>query len=386
MPTPEQSVAVVGGGVIGLSCAICLAQRGIKIQLCAKHADLDLDAACYDMRTYALSQASVRLLEVADVMPLITRYSNFEALEVWDADGGRIHFDASDVGAARLGIIVEHKYLINALWQRVKQLDAIRSIDTRIVSTNTLKDGTIDIRLENGEQLPVSLVIGADGIHSQIRRLMNTQWRVQDYRQTAFAYVVQTTEEHRYTGWQRFSSNGVIALLPLADKVCAVVWSCPNSVAQQIDKQDVEYLVKLSGKEIENRLGELSPLSAVSSFELRGGYVNQYVAPGMMLIGDAAHNIHPMAGQGANLGFADLNMLLQLLDDSRCKRLNYPLLRRYERAVKGRNQCMKLGLEGLLHLYSNQSPLWAYMRAGGLRLINDMPTVKNFFIRTAGGI
>ncbi len=385
----DQSVAVIGGGVIGLSCAICLAQRNIKVQLCAKQPEAsDLDTQHYDARTYALSQASVALLEAAQVMPLITRYSNFEALEVWDTGGGRIHFDASDIGATRLGIIVEHKYLINALWQRIEQLNSIQHGSMQIVSAHISKDGVLDTKLngDGDEHRQFSLIIGADGVQSQIRQLMNVRWSVQDYQQTAFAYIVRTTENHRFTGWQRFSSNGVLAFLPLADRVCAVVWSCPNALARQIAELDTEELMSRTSREMEERFGELSAMSEICAFELRGGYVDRYVAPGMLLIGDAAHNIHPLAGQGANLGFADLNVLLGLLDSSPSMKLNYPLLRRYERMVKGNNQCMKIGLESLLWIFSDYSPLCTYVRTSGLRLVNQMPTLKNFFLRRAGSI
>ena len=248
------------------------------------------------------------------------------------------------------------------------------------------KDGVLDAKLsgDDDEHRQFSLIIGADGANSQIRRLMNTQWSVQDYQQTAFAYVVQTTESHQFTGWQRFSSNGVLAFLPLADKVCAVVWSCPNALVHQITELDTEDLINRTSQEMEGRFGRLSPMSEICAFELRGGHVDQYVAPGMLLIGDAAHNIHPLAGQGANLGLADLNVLLDLLDSSPSMKLNYPLLRRYQRIVKGNNQCMKIGLETLLWLFSNHSPLCTYMRASGLRLFNETPTLKNFLMRRAG--
>ena len=133
---------------------------------------------------------------------------------------GSIHFDASDIGATRLGIIVEHKYLINALWQRIEQLNSIQYGNMQIVSAHMSKDGVLDAKVSDDEEehRQFSLIIGADGVRSQIRRLMNVRWSVQDYRQTAFAYVVRTTENHQFTGWQRFSSNGVLAFLPLADQ------------------------------------------------------------------------------------------------------------------------------------------------------------------------
>ncbi|MBC6413516.1 MAG: FAD-dependent monooxygenase [Chromatiales bacterium] len=385
MQQSNQTVAVVGGGVIGLSCAICLAQLNISVQLFARRPDADIDTVSYDARTYALSQASVDLLKAAGVTPLLSRYSDFEALEVWDANSsGRIHFDASDMGAQRLGIILEHKCLIDALWQRINQLGSIHCSDTQIISANVSKGGIVEAELQSGEQRQFSLVIGADGIHSRVRRLMGVKWFVKDYQQTAFAYIVQTAKDHKMTGWQRFSANGVLAFLPLADRVCAVVWSYPNSSALRIAELNNEDLIKITEQEIEGCLGELSLLSSVASVELRGGYVDRYVIPGMMLIGDAAHNIHPLAGQGANLGYADLAVLLRLLDE-RNGRLSYPLLRRYERTVKGYNQCMKVGLEYLLWLFFNQSPMWIYARTGGLHLVNRMPTLKNFFIRQAGG-
>ena len=387
MRKSKQTVAVVGGGVIGLSCAICLARHGINVQLFAKQPPSDLDLTSYDARTYALNLTSINLLETMNVMPLIARYSNFETLKVWDANSdGHVSFDASDIGVARLGVIVEHKCLLDALWQHINQLNIIDCIDAQIISAHVSTDGIVEAELHNGERRQLSLIIGADGIHSRIRQLMNVQWVTQNYQQTAFAYIVRTTKDHQAAGWQQFSANGILAFLPLAHRICSIVWSCPNSSKHRLSSLSAEDLMKITSQEIAELFGELSLLSSVSSFELRGGYVNQYVVPGMMLIGDAAHNIHPLAGQGANLGFADLTVLLDLLANSQSKRLSYPLLRRYQRTVKGRNQCMKIGLEGLLWLFSNQSPLWIYARTGGLRIVDKMPTLKKFFIHQAGGV
>lgn len=386
MDNTGRQIAIIGGGVIGLSCAISLAQRNMPILLIAKR---DLLATItdeqYDARSYALSLSSIALLDQIGITPMIKRYNNFEALEVWDErSDGRIHFDATDVGTERLGIIVEHQCLINALWQRLEQL-AIQPISASLQSATIAEQGKcVQLCLDDGEQFDIALLIGADGFHSRVRQLMNVLWQVRDYQQTAFSCVVRTTVDHQLTGWQRFTNHGVIAFLPLAEKTCAVVWSCSNALASKIAVLSPTDFLERASLEIGKHFGELSLVSHLASFPLRGGQVNQYVNSNMALIGDAAHSIHPLAGQGANLGFADLTNLLNILDHSRLDYFNSAMLKRYQRTIKGTNLVMKQGLETLLWLFASDIGLVTQARATGLNCLNTMTSLKKFFMRHAG--
>lgn len=387
----KQSITVAGGGVIGLACAAGLAQRNIPVLLITTDAVQSLSSEeGYDARSYALSLNSLALLEEIEVMPLVTRYTDFEALEVWDAQSsGHIRFDAADIGSKRLGIVIEHRQLLSALQQRLKQLK-IEPIGAQLKSATVSKYGScVSLNLDNGQQLDTSLLIGADGFNSSVRTLMNSRWQVQDYRQTAFSCAAYTTTDHQMTGWQQFSKHGVVAFLPLAEKACTIVWSCPATLASELKLLAPPDLLQRVGSEISKHFENLSLASPVASFPLRGGQVDQYTKPGMVLIGDAAHSVHPLAGQGANLGFTDLSVLLNILDHSRLDYFNAAMLKRYQRTVKGTNHLMKSGLEMLLWLFANDkadsvSYVLSRVRAVGLNHLDTMPDIKKFFMKYAG--
>ena len=385
----RQSIAVVGGGVVGLACAAGLAQRNIPVFLITDAVpDLGPEEG-YDARSYALSLNSLALLEKIELLPLIARDTDFEALEVWDAESqGRIRFNAADIGVKRLGIVVEHRQLVSALRQRLKQLK-VKFVNTSLESA-TAKDGRgVHLNLDNGQQLDVGLLIGADGFHSSVRDMMNVEWRVRDYHQIAFCCAVHTTTHHQMTGWQCFSKNGIVAFLPLAEKTCTIVWSCPTALASELKLLSTADFLQRAKEEMGNRFEDLSLASRLASFPLRGGQVDRYTTSGMVLIGDAAHSIHPMAGQGANLGFADLNVLLDILDHSRLGYFSDAMLKRYQRAVKGPNHLMKTSLEMLLWLFANgqtenRACVLRRVRAAGLNRVNTMPSIKKIFMKCAG--
>ena len=387
----ELPVAVVGGGVIGLACAARLALDGRRVLLFAARPPRVPDDAvsdnAYEPRTYALSGASCAFLDDIGALAPLARSSRFRALEVWDAEGGgHIHFSAAELGVSHLGIVVEHGRLLQSLFARLDGLAQVERVDAQPVAVETdARTGRRRI-FTGADERDVDLVVGADGVQSRVREWMGVAWRRRDYRQTALAAVVRTAQSHRSTCWQCFSRDGVVAFLPLAGKVCAVVWSCPRERAQELLRAGAAFFEPQLERAFGERLGAIELLSDIASFPLHGGIVDDYVKPGFALVGDAAHSVHPLAGQGANLGFADLAALFGALAQSRGGDFSWPVLRRYQRSVKARNQWMKGGLEALLWLFSQSGRAAVLARSAGLDGVGRIAPLKNFFMRRAGAV
>jgi len=385
----QPPVAVVGGGVIGLACAARLALDGRRVLLFAARPPRPPDAAAgdvYEPRTYALSAASCAFLQDIGVAPP-PRHCRFRAMEVWDAEGGgHIHFSAAEFGVPHLGMVVEHGPLVQALFARLDTLAQVERVEAQPLAVETdAATGRRRIFTGGGER-EVGLVIGADGAQSRVRDWMGAGWRRRDYRQTALAAIVHTAQPHRATCWQCFSGDGVVAFLPLAERVCAVVWSCSRARAEELLQNGAAFFEPQLERAFGARLGAIEMLSDIASFPLHGGIVDRYVKPGFALVGDAAHSVHPLAGQGANLGFADLAALFAALQQGRGDAFSWPVLRRYQRSVKARNQWMKGGLEALLWLFSRSQPALVSVRSAGLSGVGRIAPLKNFFMRRAGGV
>ena len=395
----ELPAAVVGGGVIGLACAAKLASERRRVLLFASRARDAADAdAAYAPRTYALNAAACAFLDSIGVLGLLARCRRFRALEAWDAEGGgRIRFDAADIGVSHLGLVVEHAHLLQALFTRLDTLAHVERIGARPLACEQAAAARPHgahrgrrIFFDAGER-DVEVIIGADGARSQVREWMGVGWRSRDYRQTALAAVVRTEIGHEDACWQRFSHDGIVAFLPLADRVCAVVWSCPSALADDLLSSHAAasgasaFFEARLERAFARRLGGVELVSEVASFPLHGGIAEDYVRPGFALVGDAAHNVHPLAGQGANLGFSDLAALFAAREQSRFAAFSWPVLRRYQRNVKARNWCMKTGLEGLLWLFSQPHRAVVAARSAGLDCSDRIAPLKNFFMRFAGG-
>lgn len=375
-------IAVIGGGVVGLACAIRLAMEEVSVLLVVGSGGRpepdDEEASAWDARTYALNHLSCHFLKQIGALPLIKRYGVFEAMDVWDMRGGRMHFSATDIGEARLGIVLEHTTLLSALWTRVQALSNIECVEKSIGSIEFAPQGrqTCHLRFDDDDCRDTGFVIGADGAHSAVRQQAGIEWEWRDYRQTAQAAVVKVENEHRRTCLQQFSSAGIAALLPLPGKTCAAIWSHARPTSADELEQ---FFSRQMG------LGQVEIISQLASLPLYGGMAKSFIAPYCLLVGDAAHNIHPMAGQGANLGFGDLFALFNALQQSPVKEFTWSVLRRYQRMTVANNRIMKGGIEGLLALSNRDDRLSAFLRHTVYDCVDRSVGLKKRFMRYAGG-
>ncbi len=382
-------VIVVGGGMVGAAQAAALGQAGFRVALIEVRQPPPFDpAADVDLRVSAISGGSQQFLASIKAWDAIARQriSAYESMQVWEQTGaGELSFSAADSGLASLGHIVENSLIIDALWQ---QLDTVEVICPARIAGLNLEESSAEIKLEEGRVLTSQLVIAADGGNSVTRELAGIGCYGWSYQQRGIVAHVQTQQPHQATAWQRFLPTGPLALLPLADGRCSIVWSASDALATELlDLDDAAFGQRLT-EALEGRLGEVSVTSQRAAFPLRMQQAEAYCAPRLALVGDAAHVIHPLAGQGVNLGFGDAAHLLDVLQQTRQAGRDlgeHRRLRRYERARKAEDALMATATDGLNRLYASDNPLIQLGRRQGSRLVNLLTPLKSALIQQAAG-
>jgi 2-octaprenylphenol hydroxylase len=379
--------------MVGLVLAKALADKDFNIAIIeASEHEPSWESKSLDLRVSAITRASQRILESLDVWPTMKtmRLSPFRDMHVWDATGdGVIHFDSADIGENCLGHIVENSVTRSALHQACKNLDNISWFQPAKPSEITQNDNKICLHLETGLQIEARLIVGADGGNSWVRKTAGIEVDSTDYKQTAVVATVKTQLTHKETAWQRFLPSGPLAFLPLNDGYSSIVWSTSPDQAEQLLSMDDSLFCKELSAAFDNKLGDIIETSTRATFPLRSQHAKQYVQNRLALVGDAAHTIHPLAGQGVNLGFADAASLAETLIDARQKKKDigsFEVLRRYERWRKGENLTMLTAMTGFKTLFGNENPLIKTVRNLGLNLTDSVTPVKNIIIRHAMGL
>ncbi len=397
----DVDVLVVGGGVVGAAMALALACRpapaavdpsglpGLRVALLERTPPAPFDPLGEaDLRVFAVNRASQRLFESLGVWPaMISRGVNpYQAMEVWDARSpGRIRFEAAEVGEPDLGHIVENRVIQWTLWEALEAA-GVEQICPAGLSWLQVMPGGVDAGLDDGRTVHAALVVGADGARSRVRSLAGIGLDSTRYGQRAVVANVSTGEHNQATAWQRFLPSGPLAFLPLADGRSSIVWSTePETAERLLALDDATFCAEL-GAAFEWRLGPVNATGPRASFALIGSQARHYVRPRIALVGDAAHTIHPLAGQGANLGFADVTALARVLW-SRPGRDPGDLrgLRTYERMRRGDNWLMMRAMEGFSTLFGSGLPPVEMARGLGLILADRLPAIKNGFLRRALG-
>jgi len=388
-------VIIVGGGMVGALLANALADSGLSIAMIDKNQPTTTwDASRFDCRVSAVTRASQRIFESVGVWGAIEkmRASPFREMHVWDATGnGVIHFDSADIGEPCLGHIIENSVIQSALMARLRQFNNITLFFGNKPLQLSNDDQFAQLQLENHGTLSGKLIVGADGANSWVRQAVGITVNTRDYRQTAVVTTVKTEKFHQETAWQRFTPTGPLAFLPLTDGYSSIVWSTtPEQAESLLAMTDQDFNVAL-GDAFEHKLGAIIESGELASFPLKSQHADNYVKHRIALVGDAAHTIHPLAGQGANLGFADAATLAEVLQDyandaSARDVGNYSALRRYERWRKGDNLAMLTTMSAFKTLFGNQQPLLSSLRNMGLNLLNNATPAKNLIIRHAMGL
>jgi 2-octaprenylphenol hydroxylase len=316
------------------------------------------------------------------------RVAPYREMQVWDAGGrGSIHFDSADLGEPDLGHIIENRVITRALAQRMAQLPNITVICPAAPARLRLRpDGSSELQLADGRRLAARLIVGADGAASWVREQAGIELELRHYGQRAVVATVKTERGHQDTAWQRFLPSGPLAFLPLPGGYSSIVWSTTPEQAGQLLAMTEEAFRQALAEAFEHKLGAITWAGPRAAFPLQGQHARAYVKPGLALVGDAAHTIHPLAGQGVNLGFADVACLAALL---RAAPTDNPgslkLLRRYERARRGDNQLTLEAMGVFKHLFGSDARWLADLRNAGLDLVDRWPVAKRFFMQQAMG-
>ena len=394
----DADLIIVGAGMVGSALALALQDTGLEILLVdggpLSVTPFDRNEA-FEPRVSALSAASQRVLERLGVWPGIAarRASAYGEMQVWDGAGtGHIHFSAASVHAENLGHIVENRVVQDALLERLHDSRIGLLANARLEQLRRSGDGWL-LKLEDGRELRAPLLVAADGANSAVRRLAGCATREWDYLHHAIVTSVRCAEPHRATAWQRFTDDGPLAFLPLAagddPHWCSIVWSCVPTEAERLMGLDDGAFCRELGKAFEQRLGAVLHADRRLCIPLRQRHAKRYVEDGLALIGDAAHSIHPLAGQGVNLGFLDVAVFAEVLQhaQARGERLaDERVLSRYERRRMPHNLAMMAAMEGFERLFQADPLPLRWLRNAGLNWVDGQPEAKALFVRQALGL
>ncbi len=389
MKTPAD-IAIVGAGMIGATAALALADAGFDCVLLAAQpvAPLTRDALT-DRFVLALNARSLALLDAVRVRAAIAPVDlhPFEAMCVWDGvRGGRLRFDAAELGVSALGWIAFQQAALDALHARIATHDRIRiEAPQRVTGLEVHADHAV-LRCASGLSISARLVIGADGQDSAVRALAGIGTTGHAYRQSAIVANVTHAIAHADTAWQVFLPEGPLAFLPLADGRSSIVWTTSEARARDLMAlDDAAFLAELH-RASDDVLGAFGATGPRAATPLVMAHAREYVAPRIVLVGDAAHRAHPLAGQGANVGCADLVSLIDVLSraQARGEDVGHPLvLARHARARRGEVTVMLAAFDGLNRLFSNASPTLAAARSWGLSQVDGAGGLKRWFARQA---
>ena len=385
-------VAVVGAGMVGSAMALGLARAGFRTALVEARVPEPWCAEDeVDLRVVALAASSVALLRRLGVWDAIAaaRVSPYRHMHVWDAgNGATLHFDAPAPVAAELGFIVENRLVQHALWQALADDGRVAlRCPAQVVATQIEGEARV-LQLDDGTRLAARLVIAADGAASPLRGLVGIATRGHDYAQRGVVAHVRTQRPHAATAWQRFLPGGPLALLPLADGRCSIVWSLPEAEALRVLALDDAAFCAELGAAFDFQLGPVLSTSPRAAFPLRLQLAERYLAPRFALLGDAAHQVHPLAGQGVNLGFRDVVELLDVLAAARDGQRDFAAdstLRRYARRRRSDNTLSAWGFDALGRVFDWQAEPLVLARGLGLRALDALAPLKRLLLDKAAG-
>jgi 2-octaprenylphenol hydroxylase len=394
MGTMETDVLIAGAGLAGCTLAGLLSRAGLTCVLVDPRpfpGSRPDDRA--DPRALAITPASENILKAIDVWRHIPaeRIGSFTRMQVWDSNGsGEVTFDSADICMPALGHIIEQPILQRALDGVIDYLPGVTVLGETAIAAFTAGDERVTAELAGGRLVEARLLVAADGTRSRTRELAGIHYPLHDYHQHAVACIADTALPHNNVARQRFLSDGPLAFLPMADPHrCGIVWSTSEARAGELMELPETEFNRALGDAFDLILGEIRKSESRRVFPLYRAQAEHYCQTRLVLIGDAAHCVHPLAGQGANLGLLDAAGLAEVIAEAGNRDRDiggWPVLRRYERWRKGENRLMMTVLEGFKYLFENRTTPVTVLRNTGMNLFNALPFIKEITMRRAMGL
>lgn len=387
----QRDVVVVGGGVVGAACALALSRAGLNVALVEAAAPTAWSAERPDLRVYAFAPDNAALLDALDVWAPVrdARVQAYRRMRVWDAAGGdELVFDADALGRIELGWIVEHGLLADRLWAALQRSPVEMRCPVRVEALEQ-EAGGVQLRLDDGSRIAARIAIAADGASSTLRTLAGIGVDAHDHAQRGVVAYIESERPHAATAWQRFLPTGPLALLPCADGRCSIVWTLPDDEATRVLSLDDDAFSRELTIASGARLGVLQVSSPRVAFPLRRQLSTTQQAGNVLVIGDAAHAVHPLAGQGVNLGLRDVSALREVIVDARDRRVDWhspQRLARWARMRRSENAVAAHAFDGINRVFSNDALPATLLRGRLLGLVGRLPPVAAALWRRAAGL
>ena len=381
-------VAVVGGGLVGKTAALALTQSGYKTALLAQPATPRPADLAFDTRVYALSSSSQALLERLRVWQALehSRLAPVYDMRVYGDAHAELHFSAYQASVPQLAWIAESSLVEASLDAALRFQPNLTWFDARAQGFDVRDDAAV-LTLSSGQVLEADLVVGADGAHSWVRSQMGAKVERRDYRQTGVVANFKASLPHRETAYQWFHEGEIVALLPLPDGHVSLVWSAHTAHADELLALDPAQLAAEVERVSHGQVGTLDCVTPAAGFPLALQTVDKLIAPRVALVGDAAHLIHPLAGQGMNLGLRDVAALADAIAGKESFRNlgDTVLLRRYERSRREDIRALMVATDGLQRLFAVPGSLAKAVRNAGMAFVGAQPLVKRWLVSAALG-
>jgi 2-octaprenyl-3-methyl-6-methoxy-1,4-benzoquinol hydroxylase len=383
---------VSGGGVVGAACALALARRGLDVALVEGAAPAPWRADAPDLRVYAFAADNAALFERLDAWAAVrdARVQPYRRMRVWDAaSGGELAFDADAFGRRELGWIVEHGLLLDRLWAKLPAAGVRVHCPARVAALGDEGDDGVVVGLDDGSRLRARIAIAADGARSTLRELAGIDVDRHAYAQRGVVGYVSTSRPHEDTAWQRFLPGGPLALLPFADGRCSIVWTLPDDEAARVLALDDDAFGRELTRASDARLGEVRAASPRAAFPLQRQLAREYLRGRVLALGDAAHVVHPLAGQGVNLGLRDVAALERTIAAAQDRRADWSSpsrLARWARARRSEDTLAAHAFDGINRLYASDSVAAILLRGPLLGLAGRVPPLPRLLWKHAAGL
>ncbi|ABL02679.1 2-octaprenyl-3-methyl-6-methoxy-1,4-benzoquinol hydroxylase [Candidatus Ruthia magnifica str. Cm (Calyptogena magnifica)] len=380
----QYDIVIIGGGMVGQAFALSMVNKGLKITVIEpNNPNPELQDKCHT-RVSAITPKSEIFLKNIGVWELIKRKYAFTDTYIWDQNShGSLNFNKENEGVNQLGYIIENDAIQSAIYTELEKAH-IAFIRTKLTNIHKIDDG-YQLDLTSNQKITCGLLIGADGTKSNVRELAGIEYIENNYQQKAIVCNIESLQSFQSTTWQRFLSDSIIALLPFSERQASIVWSAENHLADELIQLSAKQFADRLAQGVEYKFGRFKVISNIQAFPLIGRNSQDYVKHNLALIGDAAHNMHPLAGQGVNLGFLDVAELSQQLQTNNKLLGDYLVLRKYARARRLNNELMAKTITGLNWIYKENSEPLRWLRGFGMNLINESPILKYFLQKQASG-